>query len=152
MSPSTSKSSLAIAAAAIMAIAVPSVAAAHGTCKPVKAAHKIVHRTAPKPVKAVRVRAAVAPCNCATRTTVRYVPAPPPVVRRVVVYRRPAEPVFVHAPYVDETPVVYDRYAARRTYIRHEYHRHYAHRGYARRDVAFGDHWRHYNWGDDRPY
>ena len=85
MSPSILKPSLAIAAV-IMASAVPLAASAHGTCKPakaVKAAHKTVYKVRPKPAKAVRVRAAIPPCNCATRTVVRYVQAPPPV-RRVV--------------------------------------------------------------------
>ncbi len=148
MSPSILKPSLAIAAV-IMASAVPLAASAHGTCKPakaVKAAHKTVYKVRPKPAKAVRVRAAIPPCNCATRTVVRYVQAPPPV-RRVVVYRTHPEPVFVHAPYVDERPVIHDRYAFHRRYVRSEY-RH----DYARRDVAYDGRWRHYDWRDDRPY
>ena len=133
---------------AIAVLAVPAAASAHGTCKPAKAAHKAVHRTTPRPAKTVRVRAAVKPCNCVTRTVVRYVPAPPPPpVHRVVVYRRNAEPVYVHAPYVDETPVVYDRYATRRTYVHHEYRR-----DYARRDVDYDGRWQHYDWRDDGPY
>jgi hypothetical protein len=129
---------------AVAVLALPVAASAHGTCKPARAVHKVAYKTHPKPVKVVRVRAAIPPC-CNTRTVVRYVPAPPPppVVRRIVVYRDRPEPVFVRAPYVDEGPFVESRYAARRAYVHHEYHR---------RDIAYDGRWRHYDWRDDGPY
>lgn len=127
---------------AVAVLAVPVAASAHGTCKPAKAVHKVVYKARPKPVKTIRVRAAIPPC-CKTRTVVRYVQAPP-VVRKVIVYRDRPEPVYVHAPYVDEAPVVYGRYAAHRTYV----HREYRH-DYARRDVAYDGRWRHYDWRDE---
>lgn len=150
MSPSNFKPSLAIAVIAVLTAAVPLAASAHGTCKPanaVKAVHKVVYKTRPKPVKTVRVRAATASsCDCARRTVVRYVrEVPPPPIHRVVVYRTHApEPVYVHAPYVAEAPVVYGRYAVHRSYGRYEHHR---------RDVAYDGRWRHYDWRDEgRPY
>ncbi len=149
MSPSILKPSLAVAAA-VLAVSVPLAASAHGTCKPAKTVHKVVYKPRPKPVKAVRIRAAIPPCDCSRRTVVRYEPAPPPPpVRRVVVYRtHREEPVFVHEPYVDEAPVVYDRYAVHRSYVHHDHHR---------RDVAYDGRWRHYDWRgapyrSERPY
>jgi len=140
MSPSTIKPSLILAAAALTA-AVPVAASAHGTCRPA-AVVKSVHKARPKPVRAVRVRYA-APCHCATRTVASYVEAPPPpVVRRVVVYRTRPEPVFVHAPYVDEVPVVYRRYEEDR-YPRYGYAHHHR---YARHDAYYAR-WHHYDRG-----
>jgi len=141
MSPSIVRPAFAIAAAAFLTAALPVAASAHGTCKPAKAVHKAAYKAKPKPVKTIKVKAA--PCNCATRTVVRYVEAPArPVVRRVVVYRTRQEPVYVHAPYVDERPVVHHRYAYR-SYDRHDSVRH----DYARRDVSYDGRWRHYGWG-----
>lgn len=139
MSPFLSKPVAAIAAVAVLAAVAPPAALAHGNCKPIKAAHRVVYKPKPKPVRAVRVVAA-APCACLTRTVVRYVPPPPPPVRRVIVYREHPEPAFRHAPYVDESPVVYRRYAVDRTYVRHDY---------ARRDSDYDRRWRHYDWRDD---
>ncbi len=161
MSPSILKPSLAVVAAVVLTASVPMAASANATCRPARVVHKVVHRTAPRPVKALRVRALV-PCNCATRTAVRYVEDPRPVVRRVVVYRRPIEPVIVHARYVEERPV-YGRYIhrgyvhhgyARHDYDRHDYVRHdydrddYGRRDYARHDGGDGRNWRHYGWRD----
>ena len=144
MSPSILNPSLAVVAAIVLTAAVPVAASANQTCKPAKVVHKVVHRTAPRPVKAVRIKASV-PCNCATRTAVRYVEAPRPVIRRVVVYRRPIEPVIVHARYLDERPV-YGRYGhggyVHHRYARYDYDRH----DYVRHDG--GHNWRHYGWRD----
>lgn len=144
MSPSIIKPSLVFAAATLAAAALPVAALA---CKPATAV-KAVHKVRPHPVNTVRVRS-VLPCGCATRTVVRYVETPPPPpMRRVVVYRTRPEPVFVHAPYVDE-PAVYHHYAGdradfRRDYARQDYYRH----DYARRDDYDGR-WRHYDWRDE---